>query len=195
MTATLDGKRHSCIPGSWAVWIPSLQAKFFYSKSGSVICHSKRAPAHDQVINGCEEAAKIGNYVLAEWKSAYGKPVFRRVAEIAVCTQRLHHAGLGPKLLGLCAASSWKRNGELDEFGTLGIMVENAKLLKPKKPASAEDVIAAGVQPDAIMSCVRQQVNGYVVDLSSVVGATPIDACTEIEEVERFLREHCKIVQ
>jgi hypothetical protein len=63
-------------------------------------------------------------------------------------------------------------------------MVENAAL-KPQGPtATWSQLIDAGVRPDQINSAVRQQVNGYVVDLNSVIGVVPVDAEAEVAAVE-----------
>ncbi len=62
-------------------------------------------------------------------------------------------------------------------------MVEDIRNLQPKKNATEEEIIAAGVTLDGLKSCFRQQINGYVSDLNSVVGVMPVDAEQEIEEI------------
>lgn len=47
----------------------------------------------------------------------------------------------------------------------------------------------AGVIPDKIRSCVRQQRRGYVIDLCSVVGCQPKNAEEEITQVLTGLNE------
>jgi hypothetical protein len=48
-------------------------------------------------------------------------------------------------------------------------------------------MIAAGVQPDGIRSAIRQQLNGYVVHLSSVVGVQPIDGERDVRRVLEWI--------
>jgi hypothetical protein len=66
----------------------------------------------------------------------------------------------------------------------VGLMIEDAAAKPPKPPATEAQLLAAGVRPDRLRSAVRQQVNGYVVDLNSVVGVVPVDADAEITAVK-----------
>lgn len=184
--AVVDGRRYGSVFGSWAVWIPKLEAKFFHNEGGYVNCRSRRAPAREFVLDG-ELDVQIGQYTRGEWQAAYRKTVIRRVSEIAICTQRLHRAGLGPELLGFCAASEWVEGGVMRCRNSVGLRMADVTKLPGKRNATEQEIVHAGVIPDPTLSCIRQQTNGYVVDLSSVVGAMPVDAEREVCELEDYL--------
>lgn len=68
-----------------------------------------------------------------------------------------------------------------------GIFIENLDNYPRRAPVTLEEMISAGVKPDKIKSAIRQQINGYVSDLNSVVGVMPITAEKEIYEIESLL--------
>lgn len=175
-TAIVDGHEHACTVGAWAVWIPDLRAKFLHSVEGFVHCIHKDAPARADVLSASDPTLQFGRYALAEWRAAYSKAAQDRTNELALCTQLLHRAGIGPGLIGICRAEALVFNGETDSKGAWGIVTEDVTLLPKKQDTTEEEVIRAGVQPDRIKSCIRQQLNGYVIDLNSVVGAMPLAA-------------------
>lgn len=179
-----DGRSHPCIRGAWAIWIPALQTKFLNSIDGKLTCLSRRAPPREALQGSGRLAGQWGRYPLEAWRQAYETPIGRRVAENVVAAQRLHKAGIGPRVLGLCLARRLRDGLRLDQSFAAGFMIEDAAL-KPHGPtATRSQLIDAGVRPDQIDSAVRQQVNGYVVDLNSVVGVVPVDAEAEVAAVE-----------
>jgi len=182
--AILDGTAHPCRRGAWAVWIPELEIKFLNSVDGRLACGHPEAPRREVVLGSSDHAPVPGPYNLSDWRAAYRTGVARRAAENAVAAERLHRAGLGPRLLGLCVARRLVDDGRLDGGFAAGIMVEDARRLPAKAPARDEDMERAGIRPDRIRSAIRQQVNGYVVDLNSVVGVMPLDAEEEIASIE-----------
>ncbi len=178
------GRSHPCIRGAWALWIPALQMKLLNSIDGKLACLSRKAPPREALQGSDPLAGQWGRYPLEAWRQAYETPIERRVAENVVAAERLHKAGIGPRVLGLCLARRFRDGHRLDRSFTAGFMVENAAL-KPQGPtATRSQLIDAGVRPDQIDSAVRQQVNGYVVDLNSVIGVFPVDAEAEVAAVE-----------
>jgi len=182
--AILDGRSFACVRGAWAIWIPALQTKFLNSIDGKLACLSRRAPPREGVSGSGRLASRWGSYSLEAWRRAYETPVSRRVAENVVAATRLHEAGLGPRVLGLCLARRFRDGARSDRSFAAGFVVEDAALKAPSPPATHAQLIAAGVRPDRINSAVRQQVNGYVVDLNSAVGVVPVDAEAEVAAVE-----------
>lgn len=186
----LDGRVMESRVGAWAVWLPEVRCKFLHSFEGRVHCLHSSAPSRDRALESSEPLdTAIGKYMLAEWRAAFSKTALRRVAEIVVAAERLHRARLGPGVLGVCFASSLTFERRIDAFGAIGVRLEDVHELPAKPPATEVEVRAAGVRPDKILSCVRQQVNGYVVDLNSVVGVVPEDGEREVDEVEARIRD------
>lgn len=181
--AMLDGVAYRCQRGAWAVWIPALRLKFLNSVDGRLHCLHPSAPPRDSVLGPAHAAPASGPYSVEDWRAAYRTGVARRTAENTVATARLHRAGLGPRL-GLCVARRLIDGGRRDRGFSAGIAVEDARLLPARTPARDDELEAAGVRPDRIRSAIRQQVNGYVVDLNSVVGVMPVDAEAEIAAIE-----------
>ncbi|MFW6028377.1 MAG: hypothetical protein ACOC9Q_02510 [bacterium] len=179
-----NGRSHSCIRGAWALWIPSLQVKFLNSIDGKLTCLSRKAPPRESLRGSDPIAGQWGRYPLEAWRQAYEKPVSRRVAENVVAAERLHKAGIGPRVLGLCVARRFRDGRRDDRSFAAGFRIENAALKPPRPAATQSQLIEAGVRPDQINSAVRQQVNGYVVDLNSVVGVVPVEAEAEVSAVE-----------
>jgi hypothetical protein len=179
-----NGGSYPCARGAWALWIPALQVKLLNSIDGKLACLSRKAPPRKALQGSGPLAGQWGRYPLEAWRQAYETPIGRRVAENVVAAQRLHNAGIGPRVLGLCLARRFRDGPRLDRSFAAGFMVENAAL-KPQGPtATWSQLIDAGVRPDQINSAVRQQVNGYVVDLNSVIGVVPVDAEAEVAAVE-----------
>lgn len=182
--ASLDGRRYACVRGAWALWMPTARIKFLNSIDGNIACIHRNAPPRSRVSDRDAPSGQWGSYALDEWARAYAKPASRRAAENLIAALRLDRAGLGPRVLGLCLARRFRDCGRDDRAPAVGIMVEDATLKPPRPPATVSQMLAAGVQPDKIRSCVRQQVNGYVVDLNSVAGVMPVDADPAIAAVE-----------
>lgn len=180
----VDGRSHRCIRGAWALWIPALQVKLLNSIDGKVACLSRKAPPREYLEGSDPLAGQWGRYPLEAWRQAYETPIERRVAENVVAAERLHKAGIGPRVLGLCLARRFRDGHRLDRSFAAGFMVENAALKPPRPAATQSQLIDAGVRPDQINSAVRQQVNGYVVDLNSVIGVVPVAAEADVAAVE-----------
>jgi hypothetical protein len=111
-------------------------------------------------------------------------PVSRRAAENAVAARRLHAAGLGPRVLGLCIALRLRDGARIDKGFAAGFLSEDVLRLPPKPPAGEQEFLAAGVSLDRLGSAIRQQVNGYVVDLNAAVGVIPTGAEDEVAALE-----------
>lgn len=70
---------------------------------------------------------------------------------------------------------------------TAGIIVDNLQRYTPKDETTESAMRVAGVEPDRLRSCIRQQINGYVSDLNSVVGVMPMNAEQEVSDIEEAL--------
>lgn len=182
--AVLDGAVHRCRRGAWAVWIPGPGLKFLNSVDGQLACRHPNAPRREEILGPAPSLPARGRYSVQDWRAAFRTPVARRAAENAVATARLHRAGLGPRLLGLCVARKLIDGDRRDGGFAAGIVVEDARGLPAKAPAHAADMERAGVGPDRIRSAIRQQVNGYIVDLNSVAGVMPLGAEDEVAAIE-----------
>lgn len=178
-----DGRAFRAHTGMWNFYVPALKIKLAYSQNGKLQCLHKVTPPFAELMRGSLDGKRIGRYSADEWKQALGKSTRRRAAENYVAAYRLHLAGLGPKPLGICYVRNFSYRFSGDKCETTGIMVEDIRRLAPKKNATEEEIIAAGVTLDGLKSCFRQQINGYVSDLNSVVGVMPVDAEQEIEEI------------
>ncbi len=189
----LDGQPMSYRSGAWTVWIPGISGKFLYSVDGRVHCIYPTAPSREFIFSpslDLEATDATGHYTWKQWRAAYKKPVVQRVAELYVATERLHRAGLGPRPLGFCFARHNEMLSEKpDTAGAWGLLTEDASKLPTRQPPTEAEMLDAGVAPDSIRSCVRQPVNGYIIDLNSVLGVEPIDAKAEIETLETYLRK------
>jgi hypothetical protein len=182
--AILDGKPQEAKVGCWMFYLPALQAKLFHADSGRIDCiHPSRPDA--ATLAGPDRA--IGRYRLDDWRSALATPLARRLAEIWLVSARLWKAGLGPQPLGVCFVDRFVRDGRA--LGpTCGILSQNVFRMPRKRDGTLEQVRQADVIPDRILSCVRQQVRGYVIDLCSVVGCMPADAEEDVARLETCLR-------
>lgn len=183
-TADLDGARQAARIGCWMFYLPALQAKLFHAAAGNTDCIHPSRPA-EQELSGPDRL--LGRYRLDDWRRALATPLARRLAEIWLVSARLWRAGLGPQPLGVCFIRNFVRDSR-DLGPTCGILVQDVFQLPRKLRGTLVQLQQAGVVPDRILSCVRQQVRGYVVDLCSVVGCVPAEANTEIARLEQLFR-------
>jgi hypothetical protein len=181
--AVVDGSRHRCQRGAWATWIPALGAKYINSINGQQNCLHRIAPPRSEILESGNSGERYGIYSREEWRRAYMTPVSLRAAENAVSAQRLNAAGLGPRVLGLCIALTFRDGVRDDKHFTAGFLCEDVWNLPPKPPATEEEFLAAGVNLDRRKSAIRQQVNGYVIDLNAVVGVMPAGAEIEVADL------------
>ena len=184
----VHGKKiHRVKAGAWNFYVPALNIKLAYPKNANIHCLRPITPPFEKLMSGVLDDERIGRYSADDWKQALTKSTRRRAAENYISAARLHAAGLGPKPLGIC----YVRNFSYKPFGpwseTAGILIEDIHKLPPKANATEEQILAAGVTLDGIKSCVRQQINGYVSDLNSVIGVMPVDAEDEIEAILKQL--------
>ncbi|MCF7837069.1 MAG: hypothetical protein K9N49_00400 [Candidatus Marinimicrobia bacterium] len=185
-TAALDGVRQRIKLGSWMFYLPKLQAKLFYAANGRTDCiHSSRPP--DYVLNDPRSILE-NRYTTDDWRRALATPLARRLAEIWLVSARLWQAGLGPQPLGVCFVEHFVRDARA--LGpTCGLLSENVFRMPRKLPGLSSQLRQAGVVPDRLGSCLRQQVRGYVIDLCSVVGCVPTHAEETVLQLERLFRE------
>lgn len=175
--------------GAWAFYVPERRLKLLHTRQGKQTCLSKAAnrfvqpnttEARDN-MQARESGTKVGSYFVQDWERALAKPVFRRVAETWIAARRLANAGLGPDVSEIMVVrklyTPYERTGA---SVTAGFVQEDAWALPAGPHADDDAMIAAGVKPDQIRSCIRQPINGYVVDLNSVVGVEPLNAEAEI---------------
>jgi hypothetical protein len=146
-------------------------------------CLHRIAPKRGLLMSGALDDQQIGRYSAEDWKRAFTTSTRQRAVENYIAANRLHAAGLGPKPLGICYVRKFSRGLSVRPGETAGILIEDINKLPAKRDASEEEIIAAGVTPDRIKSCVRQQIRGYVSDLNSVVGVMPTDAGEEIRKL------------
>ena len=164
---------------------PALQEKYFHVQSGKIDSTARSRPSARHLTEMAEDELS-GRYPISVWKEALSTPISRRLAEIWIAANRLHRNGLGPEPGSLIIARQYKRN--FRSYGpTVGMKIGDARLLAPRDPVTQEEMIAAGVQPDRYLSCVRQTINGYVSDLCSVVGVVPINAEDEIAALDEHI--------
>ncbi|MBW8446699.1 MAG: hypothetical protein K0M49_13840 [Arenimonas sp.] len=181
----VDGRLYDAHLGKWMFYNPALQEKYFHVRSGNIDSTARSRPSERQLVEMSEHELS-GRYPISVWKEALSTPISRRLAEIWIASTRLHRNGLGPEPGSLVIARQYKRN--FRGYGpTAGLKIGDARLLAPRDPVTQEEMIAAGVQPDRYLSCVRQTINGYVSDLCSVVGVVPIDAEDEVRELAEHI--------
>ena len=174
--------------GKWSFYNPASLIKLPYSYKGHLHCRSKNAPSRDDLLSGLLDSQDFSPYSVSDWKKAYQTTVLRRTAENFVITKRLYEAGLGPEPMGLVSVEKCLIYGLPGIHPNYGMRVQDVNKLKKKAEASESDVLAAGVMPDTTKSCMRQQVNGYLLDLNSVTGVQAIDAEDEIETIVSWLK-------
>ncbi len=175
--------------GAWAFYLPEQRLKLLHARQGKQTCLHKVAKRFVQPtaaeatdnMQARESGSKIGNYFVQDWERALDKSVSRRVAETWIAARRLASAGLGPQVSEIVVVKKlYAPYARRVASVTAGFVQENALELPPGPNADEAAMIVAGVKPDQIKSCIRQPINGYVVDLNSVVGVEPLDAETEI---------------
>jgi hypothetical protein len=182
--AVFDGVRQKVSCGCWMFYLPAMQAKLFYADDGKTDCIHASRPS-DAVLN--RSGVPVGRYLTDDWRRALSTPVTRRLAELWLVSVRLWKAGLGPQPLGVCFVDELVRDGR--GWGpTCGLLSQNVLNMPRKLNGRIEDVRRAGVIPDRIQSCVRQQVHGYVIDLCSVIGCMPADADASVVRLETHFR-------
>lgn len=191
--AELDGARLKVNMGAWAFYVPRIGAKILHSFRGACHCIHATAPARDQL---CEGKASLHDdrYSLDDWRRAYETSVARRAAENYIAACRLNACGLGPKVAGCIAVRRFESFYSPGASHSFGIVVENLAHYPRKRPATLEQLEAAGVLPDRTASCLRQQIRGYVSDLNSVVGVKPVAAEAEVQRIQQEL-EHALSVR
>lgn len=183
--AWLDGEKQPLKLGRWMFYLPREQLKCFHSLQGMTDCTHTLRPTE---LESLSADTKIGRYTLAQWRRALETPINRRLAEIWIVSARLWQAGLGPQPLGIVMIEQFSRDGE--ELGpTCGIRTQNVDKLPRKLDCRIEHIQDAGVHPDKILSCVRQQRRGYVIDLCSVVGCQPKNAEEDVAQLLAALNE------
>ena len=176
----VDDKQFKAHLGCWMFYLPKLQAKLFHAKNGMIDC--TRAP---DLNNISDIQQPMGRYIAADWLNALQTPINRRLAEIWLVSARLWRAGLGPQPLGICLVD--KLIIDSVEMGpTCGLLTQNVHKLPRKLDCKLEQIVKAGVVPDHILSCVRQQLRGYVTDLCSVKGCQPFEAEDEVKTLEKL---------
>lgn len=187
-TAMVDAVEHAVRWGAWAFFVPALGLKLHHARGGKQICLHPRARRFtdpsglDRVRSGFVSllGRRVGNYYVGEWSAALAKPVTRRAAETYVSARRLAAAGLSPAIGVPVVVRGLHAPYLREPSSTAGFVSQDATALPPGPGATEGAIIAAGVVPDRIRSCIREQINGYVTDLNSVVGVMPIDAEAEI---------------
>lgn len=188
----INGRRFAYESGAWAYWIPELRCKFLHSRQGHLDCRYPGVPSREDCNSATDPYGAVANhspYTWQDWRNVYTKTAVRRAAELYVATERLYKAGLGPRPLGICMARRLIESGKEDSHSALGISTEDVLDLPTKAPCTEEEFLRAGVQPDHIRSCIRQQLRGYTIDLNSAIGAMPIDAEREISAIEALLEK------
>jgi hypothetical protein len=183
--------------GVWAAYEPQSGVKVFHANAGRCYCVNRRGLRYadpswaldfgNRILDRLGIKRKL--YWYSDWRRALDKPVERRAAETFIAAQRLAAAGLGPPVYGLVIIRAFTGNPRGAAGPTAGIVVGNANTLPPKPEATDEDCTAAGVTVDRLRSCVRQQINGYVTDLNSVVGVMPVDAEQDIDSLVKNIRD------
>jgi hypothetical protein len=170
--------------GAWNFYVPAMNLKLAYpAANGMIHCLHRIAPRRDLLMSGKLDDQQIGRYSADDWKRAFTTSTRHRAVENYIAASRLHAAGLGPKPLGICYVRHFSHGLSGRPGETAGILIEDINKLPAKRDATEEEIIAAGVTPDRIKSCVRQQIRGYVSDLNSVVGVIPTGAGDEIRSL------------
>lgn len=185
----IDGNRFAVSIGKWAFYIPKLRLKLLHSFDGFQHCIATTAPSREDVFSNRDFHVRP-EYTKADWLAAYSKSVTQRAAENVIAAQRLHEAGVGPAVLGGCVVRNFNPWYSSVSTITAGMFVENLKWRLPKRKTTENDLTRAGVFPDRINSCLRQQIRGYVSDLNSVVGVMPINAEAKVKSMEAMMENH-----
>ncbi len=180
----VNDRKFSANVASWTFYIPDLQIKHLHSFQR--LCHCLHKTAIPREIS-IEEQNLYSNpeYTIADWQQVYKKSVARRAAENYVCAKRLYEAGLGSEVgKPVFVRQFFSRYGQLG--WTCGYEIDNHYHHVEKCPASREDCFSAGVIPERIESCIRQQINGYVSDLNLVIGVLPVGGELAVERIQNL---------
>lgn len=181
----LGGQYYRAEKGCWAFYIPALQLKLLHASDDRVHCtHSSAPPANNAVPPVRGEP----NYTTQEWANALSKSAITRAIENYIAARRLADAALGPEPIGLCVVLKFTSDYTATATQTAGLFIDDVRYYPIKSDALVRDVVTAGVDPDGSLSCVREQLRGYIIDLNSVVGAMPKDADPLIAEIESHVR-------
>lgn len=182
------GSRYVLSRGKWNFYIHGLNLKVPYSNGIFLDCRSRATPKRKPLASGKLDHRDFGLYTVDDWKNVLFKTTKRRIIENYIATQRLHKAGLGPAVRGFCYIHSYMVFGRnWAPIKTFGLKIDNVFNLPPKPEATKEEIQSAGVILDKSESCLRQQKNGYVLDLNSVSGVMPTDAGSEIQKLDAWL--------
>jgi hypothetical protein len=181
--------------GAWAFYVPDRGLKFLHAKDGKHFCIYKilmrqaQLSFYAKVAKRVRQAVKTlkgrSKYSAAEWDAALSKTVTRRVAENMIAAELLAAHGLGPQINCAVQVAHFDPWYLQKPTTTAGYEVQSAFDLPTKVDCTEAECVAAGVTPDKIKSCVRQQLNGYVTDLNSVVGVMPVGAAA-LEKVAQI---------
>lgn len=195
--AKIDGRVYEVKAGAWAFYVPKLNMKVLHAVEGKQTCLRKVAQRYlnPTAAEECENAlarengTNVGPYLVQEWDTALTTPVARRVAETWIAACRLADAGLGPKVSEIVVVKNFQ-SPYSDRFSaTAGYVQENAKKMRKGPSGDEKAMRAVGVEPDRILSCVRQPINGYITDLNSVVGVKPLNAEADVSALAAFIDE------
>lgn len=184
----VNGQRHAIKKGSWAFYIPSLELKLLHAMDDCVNCVHRSAPTREEVFSG-RAHVDDSRYSLEDWAKAFSKSSLTRAVENYVTAKRLSDAGLGPEPFGLCVVQRFTEDYGAAPCRTAGIFIRNISGYPRKKDTTVDELMAAGVMPDRVLSCVREQIKGYVSDLNSVVGVTPSESNSLVAEIEEYVRK------
>jgi hypothetical protein len=180
--------RYKIIRGKWNFYIGDLDLKVPYTKGQCLDCRSRATPDRKKLASGKLDKRDFGRYGVDDWKGVLFKSAKQRIIENYIASKRLYVAGLGPAVRGICHIKKYMVLGRnWAPVDTYALKIDNVFDLPKKTDATKGEIISAGVELDQIESCLRQQVNGYVIDLNSVCGVMPIDADEEIAEIDHFL--------
>lgn len=190
----IDGIRFAASVGNWMFYNAGRPEKYFHAKAGRIDCIHKSNPYLSPKRFVSHLFNSRARYKLSDWSKALHTKLVTRVAEVWISSERLARAGLGPWPGDIILVGSFVRDGA-DLGPTAGFGTEDVMVMKGKKPATEAEIYAAGVQIDRLRSAVTQQLNGYVIDLCSVVGAIPLDADHEVSELSKRVDLHQQISQ
>lgn len=185
----LGGQYYPTKKGCWAFYIPALQLKLLHARGDRVHCIHRSAPGNNTVPSTTSQVPRGSDYSKQQWANALSKSPIRRAIENFISARRLADAELGPQPIGLCVVLKFKADYSATPTQTAGIFIEDVRYYPIKSNATESDVVAAGVDPDGSLSCVREQLRGYVIDLNSVVGVMPTDAEALITDMENYVRD------
>jgi hypothetical protein len=187
-TVSIGGMNHRSQLGKWCFYVPKTGYKILHAVGGLCHCVSPNVAGRDAIF-AADPAHRAGrHYTYGDWQLAYSTPVLRRVAENFVISERLAEAGLGPKVRGFVVVQDYTCGYAMGSGSTAGLIVDDLTDYPVKAQTRHEELLAIGVVPDRILSCLRQQIRGYVADLNSVVAVHAKDAEEEVAQLTGALR-------